>query len=82
MHPVTEADVLGEIRKIAAAQLGLTRHINPEDDLLADLDLDSVDLISLAIGIEERFNIALPDRGSSSLRTIGDLCRVIAANHR
>lgn len=75
---VTEADVLAEIRAIAAAQLDLEREVEPGDDLVQDLDLDSLTLTTLAVALEDRFDIKLAEEDSARVRTVADLCRMVA----
>jgi acyl carrier protein len=72
-----QAQVIGELERIAAEQLGVQRKLAPEDDLVRDLDLDSVQLITLAVAIEEHFRIALPSQMSARVCTVGDLCRIV-----
>ena len=76
--PLTEAEVLAEIQQNAADRFGLARTITPLDELFTDLDLDSVELITLAVELEERFKIALPPEASARVRTVGDLCKMLA----
>jgi acyl carrier protein len=73
-----DADVLAGIRAIAAAQLDLAREIEPGDDLSRDLELDSLRLVMLAVAIESHFRIELSAEDSAHVRTIADLCRLVA----
>lgn len=74
--PTGEA-VLAEIRRVVAQELGLTRAVEPADDLLADLQLDSVGILTLVVGLEDRFRVALAEDDAASLRTVGDLASLI-----
>ncbi|MDR1630592.1 MAG: phosphopantetheine-binding protein [Oscillospiraceae bacterium] len=42
-------------------------------DLRVDLGLKSLDLVNLAVALENEFNIEIPDREISSIATIGDI---------
>lgn len=75
---MSEAQVLAELEQIAAEQFGVRKSLRLEDDLIRDLDLDSVQLITLAVAVEERFRIALPFETSARIRTIGDLCHIVS----
>jgi acyl carrier protein len=77
---VTEADVLAAIRAIAAAQLDLEREVEPGDDLIHDLDLDSLTLATLAVALEDRFAITLGEEDSARVRTVADLCRLVVGH--
>jgi len=70
------AAVLEELRRIAREQLEISRELGP-DDLLSDLELDSMALIVLAVGLEDRFRVKLSEQDSPSLRTVGDLAELV-----
>ena len=72
-----EADVLETIRTIARAELELERPVQPGDDLLADLGLDSLGLTILAVGLENRFRVKLSQEDAVGLRTVGDLAKLV-----
>jgi len=74
---LSEADVLAEIQKIVAAQLDFKGELEPDDELIADLELDSLALATLAVAVEDHFKIALPEDGPRRPRTVADLCRLI-----
>ena len=72
-----EAEVLETIRSIARAELELERPVQPQDDLLADLGLDSLGLTVLAVGLENRFRVKLSQEDAVGLRTVADLARLV-----
>jgi acyl carrier protein len=74
---MTEGHVLAEIQRIVAAQLDFKGELKPGDELVGDLQLDSLALVTLAVAIEDRFKIALPDDESHRPRTVADLCQLI-----
>jgi acyl carrier protein len=74
----SEADVLGAIRTIARSELELEQPVKPEDDLLADLGLDSLGLTVLAVGLENRFRVKLSQEDAIGVRTVEDLARLVA----
>ena len=74
---ISEASVLSEIRRLMSATLKIEREVSACDELINDLDLDSADLITLAIAIERHFKISLPEEDTVSLLTVGDLCRAV-----
>lgn len=62
------------IREIQATRpLRVFPEIRPEDDLRDDLDLDSLDLVSIAIGLEAALHIDLPDCAIAKWRCVGDI---------
>jgi acyl carrier protein len=72
-----EADVLETIRSIARTELELERPVQPGDDLLADLGLDSLGLTVLAVGLENRFRVKLSQEDAVGLRTVADLAQLV-----
>ncbi len=51
--------------------------VTPDADLQADLGLDSLDVVELTTGIEERFGIEIPDSDLEGLATVGDATELI-----
>jgi len=74
---MTEAHVLAEIQKITAAQLDFKGELKPGDELVGDLELDSLALVTLAVALEDHFKIALPEEESLRPRTVADLCQLV-----
>ena len=75
---VEPAEVIAVIGRVLRDELGVARQVRPEDDLLADLQLDSVGVLTLVVGLEDHFRIALAEQDAESVRTIGDLAGLIA----
>ena len=75
---VTEAQVLESIRDIARSELEVDRSIQPHDDLLGDLGLDSLGLTVLAVGLENRFRVRLSQEDAVAVRTVADLAALVA----
>jgi acyl carrier protein len=66
------ADALSAIRDVAAEVLS----VDPEQVTEAarfkeDLDADSLDLVELVMGLEERFDIEVPEEDLEGVTTIG-----------
>ena len=71
-------EVLAEIGRVLREELGHSREPRAEDDLVADLQLDSVGLLTLVVGLEDRFRIALAEEDAAAVRTVGDLAALVA----
>ncbi|HZX93729.1 MAG TPA: acyl carrier protein [Myxococcales bacterium] len=71
-------EVLGEIRRVLREELGLSREARPDDDLIADLQLDSVGLLTLVVGLEDRFRVVLAEEDAAAVRTVRDLAALVA----
>ena len=74
----SELEVLAEIRRIAADELEWKGAVEPGHDLLKDLQLDSLGLTVLAVGLENRFRIRLSEEDAQDVRTVGDLAKLVA----
>ena len=72
-------EVLREIGRIAREELGMAREIRPGDDLLADLQLDSVSLLTLVVGLEDRFSVTLEEEDAAQVRTVQDLANLVVS---
>ena len=71
------SQVLAEIRRIAAEELELSRPPQPGDELIRDLQLDSMGLIVLAVGLENRFRVKLSEEDASHVVTVADLSALV-----
>ena len=66
--------VLEEVRQLVAEQISLPlNEVREEHDLITDLGYDSLDLVELAMELEEHFNITVPDAMSEQARTVGQI---------
>jgi acyl carrier protein len=70
-------EVLAEIRRVLREELGIGREARPDDDLVADLQLDSVGLLTLVVGLEDRFRVALEEEDAAAVRTVNDLAALV-----
>ena len=66
--------VLEEVKQLVAEQVALpVNEVREEHDLIADLGYDSLDVVELAMELEEHFNITVPDTMSEQARTVGQI---------
>lgn len=71
------SEVTAEIARVLREELGLSREVKPGDDLVTDLQLDSVGLLTLVVGLEDRFRIALQEEDASRVRTVAELAALV-----
>ncbi len=69
-------DVRTALAEIARG-LGFEGPLLPELRLVEDLRLDSIGLLSLAVAVEDRFQVCLDAADEAAIRTIGDLERIL-----
>lgn len=58
------------IARISGADRGSLR---PEQELVADLNLDSAKALELLVELEDRFNIEIDDEDATRLNTVGGI---------
>jgi acyl carrier protein len=75
---VSEASVLEEICKIAARDLDVSREMRQSDRLRDDLGLDSLTMLTLAVALEDHFQVILSDETATRIETVGELARCIS----
>ena len=78
--PPTRENLLAELRSWMQSEFSLEpEQIEPATHLIDDLDFDSIDLVDLAVLLEERLGFKLDNEELSSVRTVGDAVNVIHA---
>ncbi|MBD3873311.1 MAG: acyl carrier protein [Acidobacteria bacterium] len=63
------------ITEVARAHLGWDGELRPEMRLVEDLELDSLKRLTLALEVENHFQICLDEE--SAILTVGDLVEII-----
>jgi acyl carrier protein len=75
---VATQDVANGLREIMAARLGLPpEQLVPEARLVEDLGLDSLDAVELAISVERKFDIEVPEDELTKLKTVADMVALV-----
>lgn len=73
--------VFEKIKKIVTEQLEVDESIITLDaSITADLGADSLDLVDLAMSIEDEFDIELNDDALETIKTVGDMVRFVEDN--
>jgi acyl carrier protein len=71
------------LREIMAARLGLpAEQLVPEARLVEDLGLDSLDAVELAISVERKFDIEVPEEELTKLKTVADMIALVESRVR
>ena len=67
-------EVLESVAQIVAEQIGAQPdRIAEGDALVEDLGCDSLDIVEIAMELEEHFDISIPDEFDKTARTIGNV---------
>jgi acyl carrier protein len=72
-----QREVVSEIRRILGEELEWKGSVEPAHDLLRDLQLDSLGLTVLAVGLENRFRVKLSEEDASGIVTVEDLAQLV-----
>ena len=54
--------------------------MNKDTKLIADLGLNSLDVVNVVVEFEDEFDIEIPDKNIRELQTIGDIVEFIEKN--
>lgn len=71
-----EAAVAREILRIAREDLAIAAEPAPDEPLAGRLD--SLQLLSLVVAVEDRFRVILSDEDARATRSLEDLARLVA----
>ena len=67
-----------QVREIICKQLELEESdVTMETNIRDDLGADSLDLVDLAISLEDEFEVEVPDNALEKFETVGDIVRFI-----
>jgi acyl carrier protein len=77
VSPLLEGSVLEELRRIARVDLDYQGPLEPQLRLKEDLQLDSMAMIVVAVGLENRFRVKLDEGDAGALLTVEDLVRLV-----
>ena len=67
--------IIDGIAEVARAHLGWDGELRPEMHLVEDLELDSLKRLTLALEVENHFQICLDEE--AAILTVGDLIEII-----
>lgn len=73
--------MLDKMTQIIREQTGDERVVITRDSvLLADLGMNSFDLINMVCVLEDEFDVEIPDRVIGNFKTVGDVMDYVAGN--
>ena len=72
--------MLEKMKEIIAEQLGVEEdEITPDTTFVDDLGADSLDVFQIIMGIEEEFDIEIPQEKAEKIVSVGDAAEAIKA---
>lgn len=73
--------VFEKIRDIIIDQLKLEETmVTMDTNLMKDLEADSLDAVEIIMGIEEEFDLEIPDEEAETFQLVGDLVKYVEEN--
>jgi acyl carrier protein len=73
-------EVLTAVREVAVEVLSVEPDVVTDDARFKeDLDADSLDLVELVMGLEERFDISVPEEDLEGVATVGQAVDLVLA---
>ncbi|NLX92263.1 MAG: acyl carrier protein [Clostridiales bacterium] len=73
--------VFERVQKIICEQFGTEADkVTMESSILEDFEADSLDLVDLAMSLEDEFDIEVPDEELENIKTVGDIVKLIEEN--
>lgn len=66
------------VKKVVVEQLDVSEdEVTPEASFVDDLGADSLDVVELVMGLEEEFDIEIPDEDAEKITTVADAVKYI-----
>ena len=74
---MTDAEILAGIEEVAREHLGWRGRLEGKTRLVEDLGLDSLKALTLAVEVEDRFEVCLDPERDAELLTVADLVAAV-----
>lgn len=73
--------IFEKIKAIIVDQLGVEEDmITMDTNMMKDLEADSLDAVEIILGVEDEFEIEIPDDVAEKFETVGDLVSYVDDN--
>ena len=67
-----------KIKELIAEQLNKpVAEVTDDKEVVKDLGADSLDIVEMLMGLEETFNITVPEEEAVNIKTVGDIVKLI-----
>ena len=78
---MSSEEVFEKVKEIIVEQLGVSESsVKMEASFIDDLGADSLDIVELVMGLEEEFDMEIPDTDAEKVATVGDVVEYIKEN--
>lgn len=80
MRRIVDGNIQTKIIKIIASELGVTlKHIKEDTLIQEDLGADSLDIMNIAIAIENMFNVEIDEKTMMEFHTVGTIVKQLSS---
>ncbi|MFB8004521.1 meromycolate extension acyl carrier protein AcpM [Nocardia sp. NPDC056000] len=70
---ITQAEIVAGIAEIIEEVTGIeASEVTIEKSFSEDLEIDSLSLVEIAVQLEDKYDVKIPDEDLASLRSLGD----------
>ena len=70
--------IADKIKELISEQLNKpVSEVTDEKEVVKDLGADSLDIVEMLMGLEETFNITVPEEEAVNIKTVGDIVKLI-----
>ena len=77
---ITKEQIFDELKNILVEELEISEDdVKPEANLFADLDLDSIDAVDIAVRMQKFTEKKLPPEEFKKIRTVNDVVEAVYA---
>lgn len=77
---LTQDEVLRRIQDATVQLLATPTTLKPEQNIITDLGLDSLDAVEYLVAVEEEFDIEMDENSANQLKTVGQIVEYIINN--
>ena len=76
---MSNSEIVSGLAEIVNEVAGVeTSEITPDKSFVDDLDIDSLSMVEIAVQVEDRFGVKVPDEELANLKTVGDAVDYVA----
>ena len=69
---------IDKVKELISQQLNKSvEEITEEKEVVKDLGADSLDVVEMLMNLEETYSVSIPDEDAMSIKTVGDVVKVI-----
>ena len=73
-------EIVERVKRIIVEQLNVSAdQVVPTASFVDDLRADSLDIVELIMGLEEEFEMEIPDEDAEKIQTVGDVLNYVTS---